>query len=86
MSKSAAFDNIAMYFPMVQKALARLGVLPYRTFSNVEEFREIFSDIEQIIIDVTELKKPVLKTQPNRRKVTVARKKRTWSKIPLLQQ
>jgi hypothetical protein len=52
MSKSAAFDNIAMYFPMVQKALARLGVLPHRTFSLVPEFREIFSDIEQIIIDV----------------------------------
>jgi len=54
MSKSAAFDNIVRYFSMVQKALARLGVLPHRTFSNLEEFREIFSDIEPIIIDVTE--------------------------------
>jgi hypothetical protein len=54
MSKSAAFDNIHVYFPLVQKALARLGVLPHRTFHNVENFREIFSDIEEIIIDVTE--------------------------------
>jgi hypothetical protein len=43
LSKSAAFDNIAMYFPLVQKALGRLGVLPHRTFNGVEEFREIFS-------------------------------------------
>jgi len=54
MSKSAAFDNISMHFPLVQKALARLGVLPHRRFNNIEEFREIFSDIEEIIIDVTE--------------------------------
>jgi hypothetical protein len=54
MSKSVANDNISAHFPFVQKALARLFVKPHRTFSNVEEFREIFSDIEAIIIDVTE--------------------------------
>jgi hypothetical protein len=54
MSKLAANDNMHIYFPMVQKALARLGVLPHRTFYGVEDFREFFSDIEQIIIDVTE--------------------------------
>lgn len=54
MSKSAAFDNMNVYFPIVQKALARMGVLPHRTFYGVEDFREIFSDIEKIIIDVTE--------------------------------
>ena len=54
MSKSAAFDNIDKHFPSVRKALARLGVLPARTFHNVEEFKEIFADIEAIILDVTE--------------------------------
>lgn len=54
MSKSAAFDNIQIYFPKLQKTLANLGVLPHRTFNNIEEFQEIFSDIEEIIIDVTE--------------------------------
>ena len=53
-SKSAAFDNVDRHFPKVQKALARLGVLPSRTFDNVEEFKEIFEDIEEIILDVTE--------------------------------
>ena len=54
MSKSAAFDNIDRHFPKVRKALARLGVLPSRTFHHVEEFKEIFEDIEELIIDVTE--------------------------------
>lgn len=54
MSKSAAFDNVDRHFPKVQKALARLGILPYRTFHHVEEFKEIFEDICEIIIDVTE--------------------------------
>lgn len=54
LSKSAAFNNVDKHFPRVKKALARLGVLPYRTFHNIEEFKEIFEDIEEIIIDVTE--------------------------------
>lgn len=54
MSKSAAFDNIHLNFPRVQKALARIGVLPHRTFYHVQDFKEIFEDIEDIIIDVTE--------------------------------
>jgi len=54
MSKSAAFDNIQTHFPRVQKALARIGVLPHRSFHNAQEFKEIFEDIEEIIIDVTE--------------------------------
>ena len=54
LSKSAAFDNVDRHFPKVQKALARLGVLPARTFHNIDEFKDIFSDIAEIILDVTE--------------------------------
>ena len=54
MSKSAASNNIQIPFPRIPKALARLGVLPYRTFHKVEEFKEIFADLEEIIIDVTD--------------------------------
>jgi hypothetical protein len=41
-----------IYFPKLQKALANLGVLPHRTFNNIQEFKDIFSDIEEIINDV----------------------------------
>ena len=37
MSKSAAYDNICADFPLVQKALACMGVLPHRTFRNINE-------------------------------------------------
>lgn len=75
MSKSAAFDNIQIHFPKVQKALANLGVLPHRTFSNIEEFQEIFSDIEQIIIDVTERHQARPK-DPSKQKETYSGKKK----------
>jgi len=75
MSKSAAFDNIQIHFPKVQKALANLGVLPHRTFSNLEEFQEIFSDIEEIIIDVTE-RHQVRPKDPSKQKESYSGKKK----------
>jgi len=51
-SKSAAFDNVKRYFPLVLKALARLGVS--RTFHHIEEFKNNFDEIEKIIIEVTQ--------------------------------
>jgi hypothetical protein len=54
MSKSAAFDNLGVYFPLVQEALARLGVLPHRTFQSIDEFRDTLAGVEEIIMDVTE--------------------------------
>jgi hypothetical protein len=74
MSKSAAFDNLKLYFPMVQQALARLGVLPHRVH-NIEEFREIFADIEAIIIDVTERRR-VRPTDATQQKETYSGKKK----------
>lgn len=82
MSKSAAFDNMSIYFPMVQKALANLGVLPHRTFYGVDEFREIFSDIEQIIIDVTERRQNRPKDSVKQKESYSGKKKHTRLKIP----
>ena len=54
MSKSAAFENLNAYFPLVAETLARLGVLLHRTFKNLAEFREFCATVEEVIIDVTE--------------------------------
>jgi predicted DNA-binding protein YlxM (UPF0122 family) len=54
MSRSAAFDNLHMYFPLVQEVLSRLGVLPHRTFTTHEEFREAMAGISEIVVDATE--------------------------------
>jgi len=74
--KSAAFDNMCIYFHIVQKVLANLGVLPHRTFYGVDEFREFFSDIEQIIIDVTERRQNRPK-DPAKQKESYSGKKKT---------
>lgn len=73
--KSAAFDNVCAYFPLLQFAIARLGVLPHRTFNSVDEFREIFSDIEEIIIDVTERRQARPK-DPSQQKESYSGKKK----------
>lgn len=77
LSKSAAFDNVDRHFPRVRKALARLGVLPSRTFQNVEEFKEIFEDIEEIIIDVTERQCQRPQNQEQQKEVYSGKKKST---------
>lgn len=83
MSKSAAFDNVNRHFPRVQKALSRLGVLPCRTFHNVEEFKEIFADIEAIIIDVTERQCQRPQNPDQQKEVYSGKKKHPLVKIPL---
>ena len=83
LSKSAAFDKVDRPFPRVRKALARLGVLPYRTFQSVEEFKEIFADIEEIIIDVTERQCQRPQNQEQPQEVYSGKKKYQLIKIPL---
>jgi len=75
LSKSAAFDNVDRHFPFVSRALARLGVLPHRTFDNVEEFQEIFEDIKEIIIDVTSLKSQRPQNREQQKEVYSGKKK-----------
>ena len=54
MTKTASHRNVQTYYPLLMEALSRLGVLPKRTFSSVEEFRETLSEVDEILIDVTE--------------------------------
>ncbi len=84
MSKSAAYDNICAYFPLVQKALVRLGVLPHRTFHNINEFREIFSDREEIIIDVTERRQARPKDHQKQKETYSGKKKRHTAKNTII--
>lgn len=84
LSKSAAFDNIQTHFPRVQKALARIGVLPHRTFHNAQEFKEIFEDIEEIIIDVTERQCQRPQNQERQKEVYSGQKKMHTAKNTII--
>jgi len=54
MNRSKACENIHSLFPVLCNALSNLGVLPYREFKTVEEFRTACQGIKKILIDATE--------------------------------
>lgn len=54
MNRSKACKNVHSLFPVLNRALFNLGVLPYREFKTVEEFRSACQGIDKILIDVTE--------------------------------
>jgi hypothetical protein len=56
MSRSKACENIHKLTPVLHEALFRAGLMPYRSFESVEEFKKAFDGIDRLIIDVTERK------------------------------
>jgi hypothetical protein len=54
MSRSKACENVHALRPILYTALQNLGVLPYREFKTVEEFRAACAWIEDLLIDATE--------------------------------
>ena len=54
MSRSKACENVHALLPILSKALENLGVMPYRAFNTVEEFRTACDWIDDLLIDVTE--------------------------------
>lgn len=54
MSRSKACENIHALRPILYKALQNLGVMPYREFKTVEEFRAACDWIDDLLIDATE--------------------------------
>lgn len=54
MNRSKACENVHALFPILCKALSSLGVLPYREFKTVEDFRSACEGIDRILIDATE--------------------------------
>ena len=54
MSRSKACENVHALRPILYKALQNLGVMPYREFKTVEEFRAACAWIDDLLIDATE--------------------------------
>jgi hypothetical protein len=54
MSRSKACENVHGLLPILHKALENLGVMPYREFKTVAEFREACSWMDDLLIDATE--------------------------------
>ena len=54
MSRSKACENVHALRPILYKALQNLGVMPYREFKTVAEFRVACAWIDDLLIDATE--------------------------------
>jgi len=54
MGRSKANENLHTLAPILMNTLVRLGVMPHRQFSSVEEMKTAFQGIDRILIDVTE--------------------------------
>lgn len=54
LDRSNANRQVHRLMPVLHRALEQLGVMPKRAFEDVEDFNQVFDDIEKIIIDATE--------------------------------
>ena len=54
MARSKACENLHKLMPILQKTLIELEVLPDRQWTSIEDFRATVSDVDRILIDVTE--------------------------------
>jgi hypothetical protein len=54
LAPSKAHENVHKLMPILQQALHHLNVLPERSIKKLEEFKQVFEDIDKIIIDATE--------------------------------
>ena len=54
MSRSKACENTHKLTPILYETLSIAGLMPHRSFENVEEFKKAFDGIDRIIIDATE--------------------------------
>lgn len=54
MGRSKANENLHKLAPILTKTLVRLGVMPHREFTSVEEMKAAFQGIDRILVDVTE--------------------------------
>lgn len=54
MARSRANENLHQLAPILYETLVRLGVMPHREFSSVDEMKAAFNGIDRVLLDVTE--------------------------------
>ncbi len=54
LDRSKAYTNVQALWPVLERTLKKLEVLPARAFSSVEELRAAFGTVREVVIDATE--------------------------------
>jgi hypothetical protein len=84
LDRSKACTNVHALWPVLERTLDTLGVLPARRFANVEELRAAFGEVEELFIDATEREHVRPQDAEEQRKTFSGKKKRNTVKHPIM--
>lgn len=76
LDRSKACTNVQALWPVLERTLEKLDVLPARRFSSVDELRAAFGDVQDIVIDATEREHCRPQNDEEQRKTYSGKKKR----------
>jgi hypothetical protein len=76
LDRSKACTNVQALWPVLERTLEKLEVLPARAFSNAEELRTAFEGIQDLLIDATERSHRRPQDEGEQRKKYSGKKKR----------
>jgi hypothetical protein len=82
LDRSKACTNVQALWPVLERTLKHLGVLPTRAFSSIEELRVAFGDVREVIIDATEREHRRPQDDEEQREKYSGKKNAILSKIP----
>jgi hypothetical protein len=81
LDRSKACTNVQALWPVLERALEKLEVLPARAFSTAEELQTAFEGIQDVLIDATERSHCRPQDEGEQRKKYSGKKNATPSKI-----
>jgi hypothetical protein len=82
LDRSKACTNVQALWPVLERTLETLGVLPARAFSSVEELHAAFREIRDLLIDATEREHVRPQDDKKQRESYSGKKNAIPSKIP----
>jgi hypothetical protein len=82
LDRSKACTNVHAFWPVLERTLETLEVLPARAFSSVDELRAAFGEVQDLLIDATEREHRRPQDDTAQREKYSGKKNAIRSKIP----
>lgn len=76
LDRSKAYTNVQALWPVLERTLEKLEVLPVRSFSRVEDLQAAFEGLQDLLVDATERPHARPKDEGEQRKKYSGKKKR----------
>jgi hypothetical protein len=84
LNRSKACTNVHALWPVLERTLDKLEVLPARSFASVDELRAAFGEVEELFIDATEREHVRPQDAEEQRKTVSGKKKRNTVKNTII--